>query len=60
LVGGAILAMGMWWTAIAIGGRHPPMGRVWWVGAVAFVGVELVAHVPLQWLRGASVYNGKG
>jgi hypothetical protein len=60
--GGALLTLGMLWTAVALG--RLPGGRwpLWWaaVGGAAFIGVELVAQLLLQ-LRGRpSFYNGRG
>jgi len=58
-LGGVGLAVGMWGTAMLIGSRtmHRP---AWWVAGLAFIGIELIAHVVLQ-LRGMpSVYNGRG
>jgi hypothetical protein len=59
-VGGVVLAMGMWLTARVLGGFHPALWRLWWIGGVGFIGVELVAHLGLH-LRGRpSFYNGRG
>jgi hypothetical protein len=58
-VGGALLAIGMGLTAMEFGLRwaHWP---AWWLGGLAFIGIELVAHLVLQ-LRGQpSFYNGRG
>lgn len=58
-VGGSFLALGMALTAITLGIR-PMQWPAWWIGGIAFIGVELVAHLGLQ-LRGQpSVYNGRG
>ena len=57
-VGGVALALGMRATAMALGGlwRWP----AWWVGGVAFIGVELAAHLAL-WMRGRpSFYDRRG
>jgi len=59
-VGGSGLALGMGVTAMALTGRPPERWPAWWLGGLAFIGVELVAHVFLQ-LRGRpSFYNGRG
>jgi hypothetical protein len=58
-VGGTALAIGMGLTmALArIRLAHRP---AWWLGGLAFIGVELVAHLALQ-LRGwPNFYNGRG
>ena len=58
--GGVGLLFAMRLTAMALGAfqrRHWP---AWWVGGLAFIGIELVAHLVLQ-LRGqSSFYNGRG
>ena len=59
-VGGTGLAICMVLTARAITGFRPAHWPAWWLGGVAFIGVELVAHLVLQ-LRGrSSFYNGRG
>ena len=61
-VGGVVLAVGMWVTAAAVPGLRPPRTAWWLVGlaGLAFVGVEMAAHVGLQ-LRGRpSLLNGRG
>ena len=63
-VGGVGLALGMGLTAMALGefrtAKWLPWGPGWWLGAVAFIGIELVTHLVLQ-LRGRpSFYNGRG
>jgi hypothetical protein len=59
-VGGVVLLFAMRATSMAIG-RAPPMRwPAWWVGGLAFIGIELVAHLVLQ-LRGRpNFYNGRG
>ena len=58
--GGVGLALGMHLTAMALGASRPARWPAWWVGGVAFIGVELVVHLVLQ-LRGRpSFYNGRG
>lgn len=61
-VGGALLALGMGLTAMALGPRHLPHWPGEWiiVGGLAFIGIELIVHVVLQ-LRGRpSFYTGLG
>lgn len=60
-VGGIILAIGMSLTAHALTGyRALPGWPAFWIGGLAFIGVELVAQLALQ-LRGRpSFYNGRG
>ena len=59
-LGGSVLTLGMCLTATALGtlprGRWPH----WWLGGLAFIGIELVVHLILQ-LRGKpSFYNAHG
>jgi hypothetical protein len=58
--GGGLLALGMWATATRL--AHPPVVRWvgWWVAGVAFIGIELVAHLVLQARGRPSFYNGRG
>jgi hypothetical protein len=59
-VGGIGLAFGMGLTAMAFAGFRPAHWPAWWLGGLAFIGIELVAHLVLQ-LRGRpSFYNGRG
>jgi hypothetical protein len=59
-VGGTGLAIGMGLTAMALGGFRPAHWPAWWLGGLAFIGIELVTHLVLQ-LRGRpSFYNGRG
>ncbi|HXE54255.1 MAG TPA: hypothetical protein VN541_14625 [Tepidisphaeraceae bacterium] len=47
---GVVLLLCMRLTA-ALAGFHPPGWSAWWVGGIAFIGIELVPHLFLQ-LRG--------
>jgi hypothetical protein len=59
-IGGTVLFLGMGLTAMAIAGFRPAHRPAWWLGGLAFIGIELVAHLVLQ-LRGRpSFYNGRG
>ena len=59
-VGGSILALGMGLTAMELFRFLPADLSKWWLGGLAFMGLELMAHLPLQ-LRGLpSFYNGHG
>jgi hypothetical protein len=59
-VGGCALALGMDLTATALTEFRPAQWPAWWLGGLAFIGLELVAHLVLQ-LRGQpSFYNGRG
>jgi hypothetical protein len=61
-VGGLVLALGMALTATATFGFGPSQAAWprWWATGVAFICIELVAHLVLQ-LRGRpSFFNGRG
>jgi hypothetical protein len=59
-VGGIVLAFGMELSAMALAGFPPSRWPAWWLGGIAFIGVELVAQLALQ-LRGRpNFYNGRG
>ena len=59
-VGGIVLAAGVWITAAAFPSTPKPRAAWWWIAGLAFVGVELMAHLALQ-LRGRPIfYNGRG
>lgn len=59
-LGGAALMVGMHATAVLLAGFRNAHRPAWWLGGLAFIGIELVAHLVLQ-LRGRpSVYNGRG
>jgi hypothetical protein len=60
VIGGIVLLAGMRLTAMALGGFGRMRWPAWWLAGIAFVGIELVAHLALQ-LRGRpSFYNGRG
>jgi hypothetical protein len=56
---GTILALCMGATAVAFG-RHPPFSRLVAFGGLAFIFVELIAHLFLQLRCRPSFYNGRG
>ena len=59
-VGGSCLALGMALTAVALNAFRPAHWPAWWVGGLAFMGIELVAHGGLQVRGKPSFYNGRG
>ena len=59
-VGGTGLAIGMGLTAMARAGFRPAHWPAWWLGGLAFIGIELVAHLVLQFGGRPSFYNGRG
>lgn len=59
-VGGCGLALCMDLTAMALTGFRPAQWPAWWLGGLAFIGIELVVHLVMQ-LRGQpSFYDGRG
>jgi hypothetical protein len=59
-LGGTGLAIGMRLTVMVLTGFRPRHWPTWWLGGLAFISVEVVAHLMLQ-LRGRpSFYNGRG
>jgi hypothetical protein len=59
-LGGIGLAFCMGLTAMALAGSPPVRWPAWWLGGLAFIGIELGVHLVLQ-LRGRSnFYNGRG
>jgi hypothetical protein len=59
-VGGTGLTLGMALTALELGGRQRVPWTACWLGGLAFIGIELVAHLVLQLLGRPSFYNGRG
>lgn len=60
LIGGVGLAWGMRLTAIGLAGARPVFWPAWWIGGLAFIGIELAAHSVLQFRGQPSFYNGRG
>ena len=58
--GGALLAMGMRFTAIALHAPRPLPASIWWIGGIAFIGLELVVHLVLHARGRPSFYDGRG
>jgi hypothetical protein len=59
-IGGVGLAIGMGLTAKALAGFRPARWPHWWIGGLAFIGIELVVHLALQFRGRPSFYNGRG
>ena len=59
-VGGTGLALGMGLTAMALAGFRPARWPAWWLGGLAFIGIELVVHLFFQVRGRPSFYNGRG
>jgi hypothetical protein len=59
-VGGIAIGHGVALSALWLTGLRANLWPAWWLGGVALIAVELVAHLVLQ-LRGQpSFYNGRG
>jgi hypothetical protein len=59
-IGGVVLFIGMQWTSVALNRNAVVRWPAWWIGGVAFIGIEMIAHLVLQ-IRGVhSFYNGRG
>lgn len=59
-VGGIALGFGMHVTAMALAGFRLAPWPAWWIAGLAFIGIELVAHLVLQLGGRPSFYNGRG
>jgi hypothetical protein len=59
LVGGSVLGAALIATAHALHVAAPPW-RWWWMGAPAFVGIELAVHGVLALRRRPNFYRGDG
>ena len=58
--GGVVLLLAMRVTTMALGRACPARWPAWWVGGLAFIGIELLAHLALR-LRGRpNFYDGRG
>jgi len=59
-LGGMVLTVGMFLTAMALPGPRPRHWPPLWLGGLAFIGIESGVHL-LLWLRGRpSIYDGRG
>lgn len=59
-VGGIALALGMALTAIALTGSRRIAWGWWWVAGLAFIAIEIVAHLLLRLTRRPSLFDGRG
>jgi hypothetical protein len=59
-VGGIGLVLCMRMTAMALAGFRPVHWPAWWLGGLAFIIIELAAHLVLQLLGRPSFFNGCG
>jgi hypothetical protein len=58
--GGGVLMVAVRLTAMALSGFRWVHWPAWWLGGLAFIGIELVVHAVLQLLGRPSFYNGRG
>jgi len=58
--GGIGLALGMDLTAMGLAGFAPERWPAWWLGGLAFIGIELVVHLVLRLLGRPDFYDGRG
>jgi hypothetical protein len=59
-LGGCALAIGMALTARILAAIPFTDWHAWWLAGVAFIGVELAAHIVLQARGRPSFFNGRG
>jgi hypothetical protein len=59
-IGGALLTIGVELTAMALSGPRPSHWPAWWLGGLAFIGIELAVHLVVQFRGLASFYDGRG
>ncbi|HEX7977806.1 MAG TPA: hypothetical protein VF461_04345 [Gemmatimonadaceae bacterium] len=59
-VGGALMVVGMHFTAIVLRAPRPLPTSAWWLGGFVFIGIELVAHLVLHARGRPSFYTGRG
>jgi hypothetical protein len=59
-VGGTLLALGMWLTDQLFGPPHLRGSRLLAFGGVAFIIVELIAHLALHLRHRPNFYDGRG
>ena len=59
-VGGVALGAGVVFTAKTLGGFPTAQQSAWWMGGLALIAVELVAHLPMQMRGQRCFYNGRG
>jgi len=57
-VGGALMVVGMHFTAILLRAPRPLPTSAWWIGGFVFIGIELVVHLALH-ARGRSSFYGE-
>jgi len=58
--GGVVLLAGMVLTAKLLDSTAQAHRPAWWVGGVAFIGIELIVHLILLARGKPNAYNGRG
>jgi hypothetical protein len=56
-VGGALMVVGMHFTAILLHAPRPLPTSAWWIGGFVFIGIELVVHLALHMRGRSSFFN---
>lgn len=59
-LGGTLLGFGMALTARWLSDPPPAHWPAWWIAGLAFIAIELLAHLFLQLRHCPSFYNGRG
>ncbi|HZZ42151.1 MAG TPA: hypothetical protein VFE58_04380 [Tepidisphaeraceae bacterium] len=59
-LGGIVLVLAMKLTAMTLAQHRPIHWPAWWGAGLAFIGIELIAHLVLQFRRRPNFYNGRG
>jgi hypothetical protein len=57
--GGALIALAMRLTAAVITGMRPGALPAWWLGGLAFIAIELIAHLGLVARGRPNFYGGR-
>lgn len=58
-VGGIVLGLGTALTAVALAGMPRIPWSMWWLAGLAFVAIELVAHLLLRLAGRPSLFDGR-
>ena len=58
-VGGALMVVGMHFTAILLRAPKPLPTSAWWLGGIVFIGLELVVHLALHARGRSSFFSGR-
>jgi hypothetical protein len=58
-VGGALMVVGMHFTAILLRAPKPLPTSAWWLGGFVFIAIELVVHLALHARGRSSFFNAR-